>query len=139
MYYRANGRDERTRYEYKYLTVKQYLKRKCDNYDFSKVFAQHNYKNIAIYGAGELGVCLCKDLMGTDVNIDCFIEMRIEKFPKRLLMGNPVISLPEVSEKCKSDVIVVTPVFEYNEIIDSLISVGWSFEKIMSLNEVVFG
>ena len=137
MYFRSGGRDERERYMYSFLTVEQYLKRKCRGDDISKVFSDNNYRSVAIYGAGELGICLYQDLKNSDVKVDCFIETDASAF-KNSGFEVPVISVKEISAKCKADVIVISPIYYCNQIIDSLLKYGWPLEKIMNLSDVVY-
>lgn len=137
MYFRPGGRDDRERYMYSFLTVEQYLKKKCNGEDIAQVFYDNGYKSVAIYGAGELGECLYKDLIHSNIVIDCFVETNSESFYNGKC-GLPVISVKEVEKKCKADVIVISAIYYTNEIIDALLQYGWPLEKIMNLSDVVY-
>ena len=136
MYFRPGGRDDRERYMYSYLTVEQYLKKKCSDEDIAKVFYDNDYKSVAIYGAGELGECLYKDLKDSAIKVECFVETSNEGGYRKC--GLPVISVKDVTEKCKADIIVISAIYYCNEIIDTLLRYGWPLEKIMNLSEVVY-
>lgn len=74
------------------------------------------YKNVAIYGMGKLGKCLADRLSETEIQVICGIDKNETNF-----RDIQVIGVDEVlSEGMLVDVIIVTPLYQYDEITNEL-------------------
>lgn len=89
------------------------------------------YEKIAIYGNGQIGRSLLKDLEGTDIEVCYFIDKKAEKMAEKI----PVLSLKE--ELPKVDVIVVTVVNDFHSIKNELESK--CDYNIVPIEDVIFG
>lgn len=111
--------------------VNQWLILKNEKKSLEIFFEQNNYKKIALYGMGELGNRLLEELRGTNIDISYAIDKKADKIYSDLKL----ISMEEELEPV--DAIIVTPIFDYDEIEELLM------EKtdcpIISLEDVVFG
>ena len=136
MYFRTGGRDERKRYQYAYLTVQQYLSIKCQKKSISVFFEERGYKRVAIYGLGELGRCVLNDLSDTKIKVLYVIDQAYNNYPLGV-NGIPVINKEMIYEQEDIDVVVVTVLYEFNKIVDSLLE-EIELEKILSLSDVVY-
>lgn len=136
MYFRTGGRDERERYQYTYLTVQQYLSIKCQKKSIVDFFLERGYKKVAIYGLGELGRCVLYDLLDTEVKVLYVVDQNNKNYPLGI-NGIPVISKETIQQQGDIDVIVVTVLYEFNNIVDSLLE-KIELEKIINLSDVVF-
>ena len=81
----------------------------------SEYFADHNLKNVAIYGLGRLGLCLYEELKSSSINVKYAIDVDAAHFS---YLDLKVVSPQDKLEAV--DAIIVTPVFEYKKIVDEL-------------------
>ena len=137
MYFRPGGRDDRKRYEYNFLVVQKYLINKCNNREIVTFFKERNFKNIAIYGASELGKCVINDLADTDIQISCIVDQAYLNYPNGC-KGIKVISKKDLSNYDDIDIILVTVLYEFNDIVDALVEEGVDLDKIISITDVVY-
>lgn len=73
-------------------------------------FLEKNWKHIAIYGYGKIGKHMYNRLKNSLVNVDYFIDQNTVISEKGVTIKNPADKLPLV------DVIIITPVLEFEEI-----------------------
>lgn len=136
MYFRIGGRDERTRYQYNYRTVQQYLSIKCEKKEIADFFRDRGYRKIAIYGMGELGKCVLNDLKDSDIEISYIVDQAYNNFPQGI-EGISVIGRDIISQQEEVDIMVVTVLYEFNQIVDALAE-QIELEKIINLSDVVY-
>lgn len=85
----------------------------------AKWLLKKGYKNVAIYGMGKLGKCLADRLSGTEIHVICGIDMNPSNFK-----DIEVISTKDVlSRQISADVIIITPLYQYDEIVKKLLPV----------------
>lgn len=96
------------------------------------------FHNIAIYGNGEICSRLVESLENTSVHVDCIIEKKANNIQMNNDNGIKVVGINNVSAYSNADVIVVTPMFDYDTIVTELLEAG-SDVKIMSVEDLVFG
>lgn len=113
-----------------YSMLNQWLGVKQNNGNLATYFNENGYKNIAIYGMGEMGNRLYDELKDTSVNVaygidknpgECYSDLEIFE-----ISGN----LPDV------DAIIVTAVFAYEDIkkdIEAIVKC-----PIISLEDIVY-
>lgn len=118
------------------LTV-QWLKVKNRNKDIADYFRKNNYHSVAIYGLGELGIRLCEELIYTEIKIAYLIDGSVDEAyfgPD----GPKHINLEDEPFQIDADVIIITPVYDFQRIKDRLLKKGINI-NIVSLNDVIYG
>lgn len=93
-------------------------------------FYKNGYREIAIYGYGKLGKSLLMDLKNTNLKVKYIIDKRKINPIADIQVYKPGDMLPI------ADVIVITPVMEYNEIKKELRKSF--FEEIVSIEDVLY-
>lgn len=84
------------------------------NGSIASYFVKHGYKNVAIYGMGVLGHHVYMQLLDTSVEVKCLVDKREIKGIYEACVCKPEDKLNGV------DVIVITPIHQYETIKDSL-------------------
>lgn len=118
------------RFQSYYYALNQWLILKNGNMSLEKYFIENDCKNIAIYGIGELGKRLYEELSGSSINIKYFIDKKVNSVYNEI----PVYSLEEELEEV--DIIVITPIYDFDEIKKTLVKITDS--EIVSLNNIIF-
>lgn len=100
----------------------------------AKYFLDRNYKSVAIYGAGDLGKLLFKALKNKNIVVEYFIDQAADS--NRMRYGLPVYLPDELPGLQLVDVIVVTPIFYFDDISKKLLEVDFGL-PIVSLKGVL--
>ncbi len=85
-----------------------------DNKHVKDYFDNRNISAVAIYGMGELGKCLAREIEKSGIEIKCVIDRnkRIKAYEYQII--SPDDDLPRV------DAVIVTPVYDYKAISENL-------------------
>ncbi len=115
VYHRIDKEYEKLALEYhkrslNYRVLYMWLKRLHSGKRLEDYFISKGYKNVAIYGMGDIGELLCEELESSSIRVNYGIDRDYKRFNKELRIYGPEDNLPVV------DVIVVTPVFYFDEI-----------------------
>ena len=94
-------------------------------------FENHNFRNVAIFGMGRLGICLYEELKDSNIHVKYAIDRNAATFS---YMDLKVITTEDHLEAV--DVIVVTRFIEYNKIVEELRKKTSC--QVVSLEDVVF-
>ena len=113
-----------------YTLLNKWLELSQHGKSLSSYFEENHYQKIIVYGMGELGQRFCDDLKGTDLEIKYAIDQNAEEQFTDLELYSIHDTLPEF------DVIVVTPIFAYEEIRKQLNEMG--YENVIALDEVIY-
>lgn len=107
--------------------------RYISNENIKKFFITHKYKNIAIYGFGELGEFLAEEIIeAKDVNLKCIIDyQKWGTYYKNI----PIINLENSLEDI--DCIVISTVRNFEEVKEQIEKKKEI--KIISINELIEG
>lgn len=97
-----------------FLMMNQWVKLKQKGENLSAYFEANGYKRIAIYGMSYAGVTLVEELRGTNIKVVYGIDNNI----KNNLSDVHIVSVDEDLENV--DVVVVTAITFFNEIVKSL-------------------
>ncbi len=124
-------RKDRDRYIDNFQLLSHWLEAKNNGGSAAEYFLNSGYKNIAVYGMGELANRLCEELADSDVQIRYGIDREVCGVISRM---NRIYSPEEQLEQV--DAIVVTPFYAMNEI-SSLLSVKVKC-PVISLEEVIW-
>jgi len=98
-------------------------------------FSQHKYRKIGVYGAGDLGGLLYAELAGSVVETAYFIDRNAEGLGN--VSGIPVITMDEVIEQDAVDAIVVTPIGEFDLIVQEFLRIAPEI-AVISLYDAVY-
>lgn len=118
-----------------FVTLKRWLENRNQNKKFSDYFHQYGYRTIAIYGAGDLGRLLYEEIKDTDITVKYFVDRNGEGI--REIDGIPVITILEMKDKEEVDVLVITPIGNYDTICQTLVRQMPEMRTI-SLREAVY-
>ncbi|RDU22810.1 hypothetical protein [Anaerosacchariphilus polymeriproducens] len=113
-----------------YNTLNQWLNNKDDGKSSVNFFKRNGYQSVAIYGMGELGNRLYKELRNSDIKIKYVIDQSIDYLNHEVSVMSPEDRLEAV------DVIVVTPTFAFEDIRSKLKAKINC--PIISINEVLY-
>lgn len=113
-----------------YNMLNQWLILKHNGKSLENYFINKNYKTIAIYGMGEMGNRLYEELKDTSVNVSYAIDKNSINTYSEIDVFELEDNLPIV------DVIIVTAVFDFNEIQKQLIN--FVDFPIISLDEIIY-
>ena len=97
----------------------------------AEYFENHNFRNIAIFGMGRLGLCLYEELKDSNIHVKYAIDRNAATFSYLNLKV-----IPPENQLETVDVIVVTRFIEYNKIVEELRKKTSC--QVVSLEDVVF-
>lgn len=137
MYYSAGKRDEREKYQYNYLTVQKYLTNKCNDKEIKDFFINRNIRKIALYGVSKLCKCIVNDLRDSGIEILYIVDRAAASYPNGC-KGIEVIDKSEICKREEVDVIVITVLYEFNMVVDSLLEANVDIDKMININDIVF-
>ena len=92
----------------------KWMKARQQGGSVGQVLKKRDIREIAIYGMGGTGQCLERELVETDIEIKYIIDRADIEGKEKYLRYSPEEELPDVQA------IIVTPVYEYAEIAESL-------------------
>ena len=118
-----------------FTTLKRWLENRNHNKTFLDYFHQCGYQTIAIYGAGDLGNLLYEEVKGSDVHVKYFVDRNAEGMKE--IDQIPVITIPEMKNVEDVDVLVITPLGNYDAINQRLTEYMPEMRTI-SLREAVY-
>lgn len=118
-----------------FVTLKRWLENRNQNKTFIEYFHQYGYCSIAIYGAGDLGKLLYEEIKKSDIAVKYFVDRNAEGI--REIDGIPVVPISEMNDMEEVDVLVITPLGNYNAICQSLAKQMPKMRTI-SLREAVY-
>lgn len=113
-----------------YSMLNQWLTLKQEGKSLEKYFVDNGYKNIAIYGMGEMGNRLYDELKGSSIKVAYAVDQNAASTYSELEVIEPEDELKEV------DVLIVTATFAFDEIEKELSDKVTC--PIVSLEDVVY-
>ena len=114
-----------------YNMTNQWLQIRNQGRSLEEFFLNNGITNIAVYGMGELGNRLYEELEKSSITVAYTIDKEADK----KYSTAKVVGMDEDFDKV--DAIIVTPIFDYDEIKASLECK--TDMRIISLEEVIFG
>jgi len=118
-----------------FITMKKWLENRNAGKSFVNYFHNCGYKEIAIYGAGDLGRLLYEEIKNSDIKVRYFVDRNGEGILES--EGIKVITIDKIQQMQKVDVVVVTPVGNYQEI-SRLLAIKAPELPTISLREAVY-
>lgn len=108
----------------------EWIRLKNAGRSLAEYFESNGWNRIAIYGVGELGTRLLEELRGSRIEVVYAIDQKNNKYSE--------IDVFEISDELPEvDVVVVTPIFAYEEVEEKLMEVTDC--PLVSIEDVVFG
>lgn len=115
------------------------LKRWMENRNAGKTFVdylhEYGYKTLGIYDAGELGRLLYEEIKASDLKVRYFVDRNAEGL--KAIEGIPVIYLSEISKMEEVDVLIISPIVDY-EAVCQILSEEAPKLQTLSLKEAVY-
>jgi ketol-acid reductoisomerase len=104
--------DERDKFRELFMILAKWITINQQGRYIGEYFKRANYKNVAIYGMGEVGLLLYNELNNAGINVVCGIDKNADYMTLDIEcdLFEPHDELPEI------DVIVVTAIHYYDEI-----------------------
>lgn len=107
----------------------EWLKFRQNKQTLLDFFETHNLKNVALYGAGNLGICLLEELKNGGVKVNYFID----KIKNGKIKGIPIYAVDKSIPKV--DAIIVTVIDSFEEVKKELFLI--TDMPIISLEEIL--
>ena len=131
--------DNSERYAYNYPLMYNWLMLKAQGKSLESFFFSYGIKEISIYGVGEIGELFYNDIKTLKkLNVICFVDKKADAYPNGYY-GIPVMTPEEFAAANSTEMLVITPVFYMNQITTELTARGVSAQRILSLNQVIYG
>lgn len=125
------------RYKAYYQLTNQWIANHNEGKDIGKYFEENNIKSIAVYGIGTLCELFYSEIKKTNVKVEYFIDKNAEE----LYVGMDditVVGIDEIADEKEVDAVIVTPVYDFDEIMDTLDNEGYDL-NLISLEDVIYG
>lgn len=124
------------RYKTYYELVSQWLMNKNEDKNISNYFIKKGIKKISIYGMGTLAELFYEEMKKTDIEISYFIDRNTQELCYGL-DNISIVDLDDIVNQEKVDAIIVTPIFDYDDIVLDLKGKGIN-ETIISLESIIY-
>lgn len=123
-----------------YRLLINWFKLKQSKTSIIEYFIERNYQKVAIYGSGEIGKILYKELDQSPIQVVTFVNKN--RNPDGLNLYGRMISIIGVDELLNSkgryhiDAVIVTPIYDYQKI-KNVLSTRYTSYQIISLDEII--
>lgn len=118
-----------------FITMKRWLENRNNGKTFVDYFEKCGYKKIAIYGAGDLGKLLYEEVKESNIEVAYFVDRNAEGLNN--VEGIPVLTIQEICAKNDIDILVITPIGNYEEICKVLVTLCPEIRTV-SIREAVY-
>ncbi|WP_144351384.1 nucleoside-diphosphate sugar epimerase/dehydratase [Sporomusa termitida] len=118
-----------------FVTLKRWMENRNAGKNLASYFVDHHYKTVGIYGAGDLGSLLYAELKGSNIKVKYFVDRNSEGLLQ--VAGVPVIALNDIPKHAHIDVLIVTPIGNFDEICRDLIQIVPEL-SVISLKDAVY-
>lgn len=112
-----------------YAMLNEWLSIRQEGSSLARIFAESGYKEIAIYGMGEMGQRLYEELKDTDIVVKYAVDQNAAFLYSELDLKKPEEDLEPV------DAVIVTAVFDFDKIKGEL--AGRVNSPVVSLEEFI--
>lgn len=118
-----------------FVMLKRWLENRNAGKTFVDYFHEYGYLTLAVYDAGELGRLLYEEIKDSDLTLRYFVDRNAEGLGT--IEGIPVISLSQISCMEEVDVLIVSPIADYDAVCRVLAEKAPEL-RTMSLKEAVY-
>ena len=114
-----------------FLLMNEWVKVKQRNRSIVEQLKKRGYRKVVVYGMSYVGQRLCDELSGSDIEIVGCVDQK----GGGIYRGNDITTSENIPKD--ADVIIVTPIFYFDEIKHNLDSK--TAADIVSLEEIIYG
>lgn len=139
MYFTPRGLDETTQKFLDCPTAHRLIDVALNDENVADFFDYFGWKKIVICGANHFCQSLIKLLSGSDIIIEYILDRNYYKFSNGMYMNIPIKNYSEIGEMMEPDIVVIASNYYFNDITDELLANNIPLEKIISINDVLFG
>lgn len=125
------------RYRVYYSIVNEWIANKNAGKKFENYFKEYQYKKIVIYGTGTMAENFYNEIKESDIQVACFVDRNAGKM-NDYKDNIKILSIESLLKFNDYDVIVVTPIYDYDNIVLDLNNAGIN-KAIVSLEDVILG
>ncbi len=118
-----------------FITMKRWMENRNAGKSFVDYFLECGYREIAIYGIGDLGKLLYEEICDSNVKVVYFADRNAEGV--REMDDIPVVTVMDIPNMPEVDVIVITPVGNYKAISETLAKAAPKV-RTLSLRDAVY-
>lgn len=114
----------------------QWIQNKYNGKSMTAYFIDNKINSIAIYGMGSLGELFYQEIKNSDIKVSYFIDKNADE----LYYGADDIKVTDIEgilDQEEVDAIIVTPVYDYEDISNELFLIGVDVD-IISLEDIVY-
>lgn len=122
-------------YAYERNTLFKWLALSINGTKLDRFFLENCFQKIVIYGVRGFGELFYQEMRESNIEIVCFVDRDHASYPEGI-DGIAVRSITDL-EMMDYDVVVVTPTFFFNDILNDLLNNNIDLNKIVSLNMIV--
>lgn len=126
------------RYKSYYELTNQWLNNQNEQKEMEAYFSENGLKKIAIYGMGTLGELFYKEIKKSGVEVVYFVDKNAET-PYYAMDHIPVVNIEEIENQPEVDAMIITPVYDFDEICKELERAGAADRALISLEDIVYG
>lgn len=116
-------------------TLKRWLENRNAGKTFADYFREYGCHTIAIFDAGELGRLLYDELKDSEIEVRYFVDRNAEGIGE--IDNIPVVMIKELGDMPEVDIIAVSPVYNYEEVLKLLIGINKEIRTI-AFKEAVY-
>ena len=116
-------------------TLKRWLENRNAGKTFVDYFHEYGCSTIAVFDAGELGRLLYEELKDSDIKIRYFIDKNAEGI--NCIDNIPVVMVKSIADMPEVDLVVVSPVYNYEEVLRLFMEINSEIRSI-SFKEAVY-
>ena len=98
-----------------------------------KWLCRRRYRNVAVYGMGDLGQKLNHDLESTKIHV----QYAMDQYAGGMTANVPIVRADSFLEMPEVDIVIVTVISSYDAVKKDLMSQGCSSDKIISLQQII--
>lgn len=109
-------------------TLKRWLENRNAGKTFVDFFHEYGCNTIAIFDAGELGRLLYEELKDSDIKIQYFIDKNAEGIDH--IDDIPVVMVKSIADMPEVDMVVVSPVYDYEEVLRLFMEINQEIRSI---------
>lgn len=118
-----------------FVTVKRWLENRNKGKTFVDYFVECGYNTIGIYGAGDLGRLLYDEIRNSNIKVQYFVDRNAEGI--KAIDGIPVVMIDEIEKMNEVDILIITPIGNYN-LISKLLVMKAPILRTLSLKDAVY-
>lgn len=139
MYFAARGLDNLHNSLSDFYTSNKLLDVITNSKDIATFFKCFDWKKIAVAPFTNYSKALIGILNKSEISVEYLLDRKACQFSDRTLMNIPIFSYSDIEKLSEVDVIVITSNRYFNDITDELIANNVPIEKVISINDVLFG